>query len=104
MQLTHQKESDLLRKQVLSINSEMSELIHNVEWLHSRVQTESDPAKRLKLASQLESSMKILSTLKSTSEAIMAKLDQFDLQTGSENPQNSDFELKKSIEHMSPED
>jgi hypothetical protein len=34
----------------------------------------------------------------------MAKLDQFDLQTGSENPQNSDFELKKSIEHMSPED
>jgi phosphoglycerate-specific signal transduction histidine kinase len=52
MQLTHQKESDALRKQVLMINSEMSELINNVEWLHSKVQTESDPAKKLKLAGQ----------------------------------------------------
>ena len=52
MQLTHQKESDALRQQVLSINSEMSELINNVEYLHSRVQTETDPAKKLKLANQ----------------------------------------------------
>jgi hypothetical protein len=48
--------------------------------------------------------MKILSTLKTTSEAIMGKLDQFDLQSESENLQNPNFELHKSLENMSPED
>jgi hypothetical protein len=48
--------------------------------------------------------MKILSTLKMTSEAIMAKLDQFDLEQPQDADQNANFELQQSLQNMSPED